>query len=187
MKKSIFAVVLLFLVTQISGQTPTNLHVFEGLTGVASTFISANYFPGDRIPSASLELPGDYKVLSASFRKNLTDNGIMLVSGNAAAVITLKNAAVTYSPPFTKNFLGDYFTERTAFISGDMGSSETKFRFETVDTIKLSEVKELENRGLPFTMSDIPKEPFWGSFTNIAIAAGATVLAVILFFTVRTN
>jgi len=187
MKKSIFVVFSLLFVTQINGQTPVNLHLFESLTGVASTFISTNFFQGDRIPSVSLELPGDYKVLSAAFRKNLTDNGITLVSENAAAVITLKNAAVTYSAPFTKNFLGDYFTERTAFISGDMGSSETKFRFEAVDTVKLSDVKELENRGLPFTMSDIPKEPFWGSITNIAIAAGATVLAVVLFFTVRTN
>jgi hypothetical protein len=72
-------------------------------------------------------------------------------------------------------------------ISGDMGTSETKFRFETTDTVKLSDVDFLENKGLPFTMSQIPGEPFWGSLTSVAIAAGATLLAVILFFTVRTN
>ncbi|MBK8661578.1 MAG: hypothetical protein IPN18_07105 [Ignavibacteriales bacterium] len=67
-----------------------------------------------------------------------------------------------------------------------MGTSETKFRFETTDTVKLSDVDFLENKGLPFTMSD-SGEPFWGSLTSVAIAAGATLLAVILFFTVRTN
>ena len=110
------------------------------------------------------------------------------LAGDAAgATIYLKTAAVTYSSPFTQSFLGDYYTERTAVISGDMGSSESKFRFESIDTVRLSEVKDLENKGLPFTMSDIPREPFWGSLTNVVIAAGATVLAVILFFTVRTN
>lgn len=187
MKKYFFSIITVLFVTQISGQSPTNLHIFEALTGDASKFIATSFFKGDRIPAVSLELPGDYKVLSAAFRKNLSDNGITVTSENPAATITLKNAAVTYSSPFTQSFLGDYYTERTGILSGDMGSSETKFRFEIVDTVKLSDVKELENRGLPFTMSDIPKEPFWGSLTNIAIAASATVLAVVLFFTVRTN
>jgi hypothetical protein len=186
MKISIFALLFLIFSLQVSAQTPTNLQRFESLTNDASKYIATNFFSGDRIPSVSLSLPGDYKVLYSAFLRNLTENGITVTPDNST-IITLKIAAVTYSSPFTKGFLGDYYTERTQVISGDMGTSETKFRFETVDTVKLAEVKDLENRGLPFTMSDIPKEPFWGSLTNVAIAAGATVLAVVLFFTVRSN
>ncbi len=180
--------VLLFIAFscfKVSGQAPTNLRVYESLTAEASKFIASNFFSGDRIPTVRPELLGDYKVLYPAFSKNLTDNGLTLSDEGAA--IYLKTAAVTYSSPFTKSFLGDYHIERTAVISGDMGSSETRFRFESIDTVKLSELPDLENKGFPFTMSDIPKEPFWGSLTNVAIAAGATVLAVILFFTVRTN
>ncbi len=176
---------IIFSYFTVSGQAPTNLRVYEGLTAEAAKFISSNFFSGDRIPTVKPELQGDYKVLYPAFSKNLTDNGLTLSDEGAA--IYLKTAAVTYSSPFTKSFLGDYHIERTAVISGDMGSSDTRFRFESIDTVRLSEVPDLENKGFPFTMSVIPKEPFWGSLTNVAIAAGATVLAVILFFTVRTN
>lgn len=179
----LFFVLVSFL--EVSGQSPTNLRVYESLTAEAAKFISSSFFTGDRIPNVKPELQGDYKVLYPAFSKNLTDNGLTV--SDEGAPIYLKNAAVTYSSPFTQSFLGDYYTERTAVISGDLGSSETKFRFESIDTVKLSEVSDLENKGFPFTMSDIPKEPFWGSLTNVVIAAGATVLAVILFFTVRTN
>lgn len=187
MKSKVVLAILLISFFKVSGQTPTNLRVFEGLTADASKFISSKFFTGDRIPAVKLELPGDYKVLYPSFSNNLTESGLTLTSDGTGAAIYLKNAAVTYSNPFTQSFLGDYYTERTAIISGDMGSSGTAFRFEKIDTVRLSDVRDLENKGLPFTMSDIPKEPFWGSLTNVAIAAGATVLAVILFFTVRTN
>lgn len=187
MKNTFLAAILLFSFIEVSGQSPTNLRVYEDLTKDVSKFISTNFFTGDRIPAVRLELPGDYKVLYPAFSNNLTDNGLTPVNDGSGVPVYLKNAAVTYSSPFTRSFLGDYYTERTAVISGDLGTSDTKFRFENIDTVKLSEVKDLENKGLPFTMSDIPKEPFWGSLTNVAIAAGATVLAVILFFTVRTN
>ena len=106
------------------------------MTGDASRFIAQNFFQGDRIPSVSLFLPGDYKVLNSAFKRNLTDNGVTVADENTAATITLKVAAVTYGSPFTQNFLGDYYTGRTFVISGDMGTSETKFRFETTDTVK---------------------------------------------------
>ena len=187
MKKLFLPFIFIVFGLQVSGQSPSNLQVFESMTGDASRFIAQNFFQGDRIPSVSLFLPGDYKVLNSAFKRNLTDNGVTVSDENTTATITLKVAAVTYSSPFTQNFLGDYYTGRTFIISGDMGTSETKFRFETTDTVKLSDVDFLENKGLPFTMSQIPGEPFWGSLTSVAIAAGATLLAVILFFTVRTN
>jgi uncharacterized protein (DUF1919 family) len=74
------------------------------MTGDASRFIAQNFFQGDRIPSVSLFLPGDYKVLNSAFKRNLTDNGVTVSDENTTATITLKVAAVTYSSPFHTKF-----------------------------------------------------------------------------------
>jgi hypothetical protein len=120
------------------------------------------FFRGIASLPSPFSSPVIIKSLIRHFKRNLTDNGVTVADENTAATITLKVAAVTYSSPFTQNFLGDYYTGRTFVISGDMGTSETKFRFETTDTVKLSDVDFLENKGLPFTMSQIPGEPFLG-------------------------
>ncbi|GAB1442407.1 hypothetical protein MASR2M39_12420 [Ignavibacteriales bacterium] len=74
MKKLFFFVIFIVFGLQVSGQSLSNLQVFESMTGDASRFIAQNFFQGDRIPSVSLFLPGDYKVLN-SYEKKSYSNG----------------------------------------------------------------------------------------------------------------
>ncbi|MBW7873711.1 MAG: hypothetical protein H3C46_09790 [Ignavibacteria bacterium] len=226
-------VALFFLLTpNLKGQvgepkesrTLSNLEVFESLTAEVAGFASDYLKENNLGKNIALELYGDYKVLHPALVNNLIEKGLSVNGSGSAVKILVKNAAVSYGSPFTKSFLGDYYSERTAELSGEIlvfnpenaspentssdGTSPgsvspdhtapentspestlnaKSFRFEVADTVKLSDISQLENRGLPFTSSEIPKEPFWGSITNIAIAAGSTILAVVLFFTVRTN
>jgi hypothetical protein len=66
-------------------------------------------------------------------------------------------------------------------------NGKTKFEFSAVDTVKVEDVKLLENESFPFTQSNIPAEPFMSGIAEPLIAITAAAAIIILFFSIRSK
>jgi len=62
-----------------------------------------------------------------------------------------------------------------------------KFEFTKIDTVKVEDINSLENPAFPFTQASVPPEPFLSGIAEPIIAIGTAALAVVLFFTIRSE
>jgi len=103
----------------------------------------------------------------------------------------LEDIRLSYGDIFRKKFLGDYYLERNFYIRGNFvvpASGESRdFNYTYRDSVKLEEVRDLENPNLPFTRGEIPSEPFLEGLPEPVIAVGTAAAAVILFFVLRSK
>lgn len=103
----------------------------------------------------------------------------------------LEDLKLSYGEMFRKKFLGDYYLERNFLIMGNFvvpSSGESrKFTYTYKDSVKVEEVRDLENPNLPFTRGEIPSEPFLEGLPEPVIAVGTAAAAVILFFVLRSK
>jgi hypothetical protein len=56
-----------------------------------------------------------------------------------------------------------------------------------IDTIKVDDIKNLENISFKFTTGSLPPEPFFSGLFEPVFALGTAAAAVILFFTIRSK
>jgi len=107
---------------------------------------------------------------------------------------TLEAAGINYNKIIKNGFFGDYLVERTAFIKGtyllkqnDKILIAKEFNKSVTDSVNYEDINKIENYSLPFTKGKLPDEPIASSIIEPLIAITASVVTVILFFTVRSK
>lgn len=107
---------------------------------------------------------------------------------------TLEAAGINYNKIIKNGFFGDYLIERTAFIKGTFLLKQNdkiliakEFNKSVTDSVNYEDINKIENYSLPFTKGKLPDEPISSSIIEPLIAITASVVTVILFFTVRSK
>jgi hypothetical protein len=115
---------------------------------------------------------------------------------NTGLIIELSrvSANILYSEPFSKNFLGSDFSNRTIRVqlSGQILDGESGALLKMIesdrlyqDEIKYNEIEELEGISFSFTQGERQKYSGWDRFIEPALVISSVVVIVLLFFTQR--
>ena len=104
----------------------------------------------------------------------------------------IENATVTYGEMFRKSLFGTFYLQRILNLKGSFAilKNATKvhnFNFSTKDTVKVSDINQIENNSYPFTKGKVPSEPFFANLYEPVIAIGTAAVAIYLFFTIRSK
>ncbi len=196
-KKSLrFLFVLLLFKTSAYPQAISNLDKFYTLIDSASSLLIKDLGDAKKV-NLELNFGIDYSVFANQVRGKLLRNGVQLVGDNSdeqnfvRVNFVVDNSFVEYSEAEKDGIFGDFFTERTINLSGNYfisNNSQVKdFKLTSVDTINVEEVEYVENRSYPFTLGDLPPEPFFSSLLEPIVAIGAAATVIILFFSVRSQ
>jgi hypothetical protein len=103
---------------------------------------------------------------------------------------TIEKPFTQYMNIFRDGFWGPFLVQREISLKGNYfysGSGKKDFNFECMDTIKVDDIKNLENISFKFTNATLPPEPFFTGLFEPVVALGTAAAAVILFFTVRSR
>jgi len=175
----------------ISPQSKSNLDIFYSLAdSTVSTFIHSEN-PHDSVYTEITNL-GAYSVFNNQILGFLHSNQLKAVSekgtGTPQFLYTIEKASTTYEDIFRDGFLGTYLVKRRLTFKGNYfytGKGLKEFNLVYSDTVKVDEIKDLENSVFSFTVGTIPAEPFFSGLFEPVAALGTAAAAVILFFTVR--
>lgn len=109
---------------------------------------------------------------------------------------SIEKAETKYSDLFRKGFLGSYQAVRQLSLKGNYlftysqkedNIHTSTFNYMYIDTIKVDDIKNLENISFKFTTGSLPPEPFFSGLFEPVFALGTAAAAVILFFTIRSK
>ena len=192
-----FSVRLLFIsilfVGTLLSQTKTNLEVFYTLIDSSvSQFVFLSQPPSKiNVEMNSGEV---YSVFKNRLLGDLKEKHIE--TGNAKND-SLPLFSYTIEKPFTQynnisrdGFFGPFTVQRDISLKGNYfysGSGKKDFNFSSRDTVKVDDIKNLENISLKFTNGTLPPEPLLTGLFEPIVALGTAAAAVILFFTVRSR
>jgi hypothetical protein len=140
----------------------------------------------------------NFGVLRSKVVSSLQDKKIALAGESANEGVLLEftviDAGIKYTDSFRDGLFGNYLVERAAEVKGSYQISNNgviselkEFETTRLDTLDYDSIEIIENRSIPFTQGEPPGEPFFSSLLEPAIALGAAVVTVYLFFTVRSN
>ena len=183
---------MLLLGTLLS-QTKTNLEVFYTL--VDSSVAQFIYFSN---PPAKIKAELNNGDVNSIFNNRIL--GILKAKGIVPAneksdslpifSYTIEKPFTQYMNIFRDGFWGPFLVQREISLKGNYfysGSGKKDFNFECMDTIKVDDIKNLENISFKFTNATLPPEPFFTGLFEPVVALGTAAAAVILFFTVRSR
>jgi hypothetical protein len=104
----------------------------------------------------------------------------------------MEGAGVEYGEMFRDGWFGTHYIQRYSTIFGnylntfsDTGKQE--FEITLVDTVKVDDIKFIENESFPFTQGTTPSESFLSGFAEPLIAIGTAAAVIVIFFTVRSE
>ena len=187
-----------FLVsTCVYSQTMDNLDVFYTLIDSSGENLMKNLPDSDKEINLNLNLGRSYTLFEnhlmaviskAGYRINSKDT----IENKISVNYVLDKAKVNYGEMFRRGLFGSYFLPRQLEISGNYSiknSSFTfkKFQYNYMDTVRVDNVKTLENNSYSFTQGNVPPEPFFSSLFEPLIAVGTAAIAILLFFTIRSK
>jgi hypothetical protein len=190
-------VVLLFIFSQGTfAQTKTNLEIFYSLVDSSVNKVIME-LPGNDSISLELNLGESYSVFSNKIIAALYSSGKKIAERNSSGKLSSVNFVIDnintgYGEMFRNGFLGDYMIPRNLSLGGNFIIQKENpvyrnFNFIFTDTVRVDEVKTIENESFPFTRGKILSEPFFSGIFEPVIAIGTAALAVILFFTIRSK
>ena len=137
---------------------------------------------------------GTYSVFNNHILGLLHSKGIKSISekGTTAPqfLYSVEKATTVYGDIFRDGFLGAYLVKRELAYKGNYfytGSGLKEFNIFYSDTIKVDDLKNLENNSFSFTVGIVPAEPFFSGLFEPVAALGTAAAVVILFFTVRSK
>jgi hypothetical protein len=182
--------------TLVFSQPVSNLDMFYQLIDSASTQF-VNDIGNTKKVRLEFNLGTDYSLFANQIRGKILRKNIEIVNENSTqenvvtANFVIDNTFVGYTEPERDGIFGDFFTERTTELSGNYYISTNpavkNFKFSVIDKINVEDVEDLENRSYPFTLGELPPEPFFSSLLEPIVAIGAAAVTVILFFSVRSK
>ncbi|MFH1195193.1 MAG: hypothetical protein V1720_05745 [bacterium] len=195
---TLFFGVLLYCPVLLLGQSSSNFDEIIRLIDVSVDKISGQAEIKGQPISLKITTPGDYgilksKIISAFSGKNFKINTTENATENSIEY-TLEEVKVSYIDMFREGFLGSFQVERETRITGsfiiissNIVEKTDNFNLSAKDTVYVDEISDLENPALPFTHSDLPEEPFMSGLLEPVVAVGSAVVAIVLFFTVRSK
>jgi hypothetical protein len=191
---------LYFLVFQTAffSQSRTNLEVFYSLTDSLSYQIIEEIPEQEKIILLTLSLGESYSLFSNNIRSSFLKAGKEILNAPIGELnyplvdIVIEGAGIEYGEMFRDGWFGDHYIQRFAEIYGNYlqtFSSEGKrdFMFEVIDTVKVEDIKYLENDSFPFTKGNVPPEPFLSGLAEPIIAIGTAAVIIALFFSIRSK
>ena len=190
---------IIFFLNDICGvcQTKDNLEIFYALIDSSGENILNNLPASNKDLSLSLNLGESYSLFKNhlisifykdGYKVKLSDSA----DGKVNISYVLDKAKVNYGDIFRDGIFGSYLMPRKVEISGNYliknnTFSYKEFNYKYLDTVKVDNVKTLENISYPFTQGNIPTEPFFSSLFEPLVAIGTAAIAVFLFFTIRSK
>ena len=189
-------VLLTFLCLQIQAQSSSNLDRIYQLIDKSVDGISLK-LDNSKEYQIEFSLPSEYSILkNIVLNKFREKSKASFVENNSGRKLnySIADAGIKYDKIFRKGFLGSYHVERNSFLEGSYSilhegkvTIAEVFNYSETDTVKNSNLDELESRALPFTKSDRPAEPFLDSLLEPAVAIGTAAVTIFLFFSVRSK
>ncbi len=199
-RKKSFPILILFLLTspEVESQTKTNLDIFYSLTDSLVNQINSEIPSSEKKILLTLNLGQSYSLFSNSIKERFKQSGKEILEQPTDELIipnvniVLEGAGVEYGEMFRDGWFGTHYIQRYSTIFGNylQTSSESgkkEFEITSVDTVKVEDLKFIENDSFPFTKGTIPSEPFLSGFAEPLIAIGTAAAVIVIFFTVRSE
>jgi hypothetical protein len=197
----IFCLLILLILlntAEIESQTKTNLDVFYSLTDSLVDQINSEIPSTEKKILLSLNLGQSYSLFSNSINERFTQSGKEILDQvpdelNIPNVnIVLEGVGVEYGEMFRDGWFGTHHIQRYSTIFGNYlqtfsESGKKEFEITRMDTVKVEDIKFLENESFPFTKGTTPSEPFLSGFAEPLIAIGIAAAVIVIFFTVRSE
>ena len=179
-------------------QTKTNLEVFYSLTDTLVDRIVNEIPSNEKKLLLKLNLGESYSLFSNEIISEFRKKGKEIFEHSTDSInlpyvnIVLENADVEYGEIFRDGWFGTHYVERFSSISGNYlqtftGEEKKEFVISYVDTVKVEDIKLLENESYNFTKGTLPPEPFISAVAEPLIAVGTAAVAVVLFFVIRSS
>jgi len=190
--------IILLISVKVNSQTLTNLEVFYLLTDSLIDQIVQEIPVNENKILLTLNLGQSYSLFSNNIRArfNKYDKEILDYPPDDLNIlrvdIVMEGAGVEYGEMFKDGWFGSHYVQRYLTIFGNYlqtFSEEGKREYEItrLDTIKVEDVKYIENDSFPFTKGTLPSEPFISGLAEPLIAIGTAAVVVVLFFTIRSK
>jgi len=200
-KKIIFRFISLLLVFNFSTfsqiSIPTNLDVFYSLTDSLVDQINSEIPSSEKKILLTLNLGQSYSLFSNSIKERFRQGGKEIIEPPDELKIphvdiVMEGAGVEYGEMFRDGWFGTHYIQRYSTIFGNYlhtfsESGKKEFEITRKDTVKVDDLKFLENDSFPFTKGTIPSEPFLSGFAEPLIAIGTAAAVIVIFFTVRSE
>jgi hypothetical protein len=189
----LFFCISILLIGSAFSQTKTNLEVFYSLVDSSvARFITIN-IPPSKI-KAEMNSGDVYAVFNNQLLGDLNAKGITTLNNKNDSLpvfsYSIEKSFTNYTNIFRDGFLGAFLVQREISLKGNYlysGSGKQEFEFSSNDTVRVDDIKNLENVSYKFTNGTIPPEPFFTGLFEPVAALGTAAAAVILFFTVRSK
>lgn len=194
----LFFVIILLLSLQVNAQLKTNLDVFYSLTDSLVDQINSEIPSSEKKILLTLNLGQSYSMFSNSIKERFRQSGKEILERPPDELkipnvdIVIEGAGVEYGEMFRDGWFGTHYIQRYSTIFGNYLNtfSETgkkEFEITRMDTVKVDDLKFLENDSFPFTKGTTPVEPFLSGFAEPLIAIGTAAAVIVIFFTVRSE
>ncbi|MBT8380617.1 MAG: hypothetical protein KJN64_15520 [Ignavibacteria bacterium] len=191
---------LIFVLFQVNSfsQTKTNLEVFYSLTDSLSNTIIKELPSEENIVLLTLNLGESYSLFANNIKTSFIKTGKEIISTPIGELnyphvdIVIETAGIEYGEMFRDGWFGAHYIERNAFIQGNFlqtfsTKGKREFTIESIDSVKVEEIKYLENESFPFTKGNVPPEPFLSGLAEPIIAIVTAAVLVALFFSIRSK
>jgi len=197
-KKLSFLLVILFASLNLFSQTKTNLDIFYALTDSLVDQINSEIPSSEKKILLTLNLGQSYSLFTNSIKERFRQNGKEILEQPPDEIkiphvdIVMEGAGVEYGEMFRDGWFGTHYIQRYSTIFGNYlqtfsESGKKEFEITRKDTVKVDDLKFLENDSFPFTKGTIPSEPFLSGFAEPLIAIGTAAAVIVIFFTVRSE
>jgi hypothetical protein len=181
-----------------NSQTKTNLEVFYSLTDSLVDRIVKELPANDNKILLTLNLGDSYLLFSNNIRTRFSKKGKEILDYIPEDLhipqvnIVMDGAGVEYGEMFRDGWFGSHYIQRYSTIFGNYLQTFSKegqreFQITQLDTIKVEDIKYLENDSFPFAKGTVPSEPFISGFAEPLIAIGTAAVVVALFFIIRSK
>ena len=195
---TLFLLILIAINFNLYSQSKTNLDIFYSLTDSLVNTINSEIPKNEKKISLTLNLGQQYSLFANSIRDRFIKSGKEIVEEPYSKTIisnvdiVIEGAGVEYGEIFRTGFFGTHYIQRYSTIFGNYLQTFSKkgmqkFEFTKIDTVKVEDINSLENPAFPFTQASVPPEPFLSGIAEPIIAIGTAALAVVLFFTIRSE
>ena len=191
-------ILILLISSEIKSQTKSNLEVFYSLTDSLVDQINLEIPSSENKVLLTLNLGQSYTLFSNSIKERFRRSGKEILEQppdelNIPHVdIVMEGAGVEYGEMFRDGWFGTHYIQRYSTIFGNYlqtfsESGKREFEITRIDTVKVDDIKFLENDSFPFTKGTTPSEPFLSGFAEPLIAIGTAAAVIVIFFTVRSE
>jgi len=195
---SLCLIFILLISSKTNSQTLTNLEVFYSLTDSLVDQINFEIPSNENKVLLTLNLGQSYSLFSNSIKERFRRSGKEILEQppdelNIPHVdIVMEGAGVEYGEMFRDGWFGTHYIQRYSTIFGNYlqtfsESGKREFEITRIDTVKVDDIKFLENDSFPFTKGTTPSEPFLSGFAEPLIAIGTAAAVIVIFFTVRSE